>query len=149
MEILPHFWVGYYKENLLNIIKKKKIKNIIHLSKNESFIKKIDLEEIRIPIDYNESQQLEEQNNIVYQYLFDITDYIHDKIINNGNILLIGYLHKQDIDTIIISYFIRFGKLNLHESISFLKSKKKYVFVPKCLFFHALSKFYNRVREIE
>ena len=44
MEILPHFWISYYRENLI-IIKHKKIKNIIHLSKDESYVKKYDIEE--------------------------------------------------------------------------------------------------------
>jgi hypothetical protein len=142
MEVLPHFWITYYKNNLF-IIKKKKIKHIIHLSKNEPFIKKNEIEQIRIPIDYNDSQSYEEQNNIMYQHLFDITDYIHEKIINNENILLIGYEYKQDIETIIVSYFIRFGKLNIRDSIIFLKSKKHDIFEPKCLFYPSLNKFYN------
>ena len=142
MEILPHFWIGYYKENL-HIIKTKKIKNIIHLSKNEPYIKKNDIEQIRVPIDYDENQSLEVQNNIMYQHLYDITDYIHEKIINNSNILLIGYINKQDIDTIVISYFIKFGKLTIRESILFYKSKKEHIFNPKCSFYHALNKFYN------
>ena len=123
MEILPHFWISYYKSNL-NIIKKKNIKNIIHLSKTELFIKKIDLEEIRIPIDYDENDSYEEKNNILYQYIFDITDYIHEKIVNNENILLLGYEYKQDVDAIIIAYIIRFGKINTNDAIVFLKSKK-------------------------
>ena len=142
MEVLPHFWLGYYKENL-HIIKTKKIQNIIHLSKNEPFIKKNDIEQIRVPIDYDENQSLEVQNNIMYQHLYDITDYIHEKIINNSNILLIGYSNKQDIDTIVIAYFIKFGKLTIRESILFYKSKKEHIFNPKCIFYHALNKFYN------
>lgn len=142
MEVLPHFWIGYYKENL-HIIKTKKIQNIIHLSKDEPFIKKNDIEQIRVPIDYDENQSLEVQNNIMYQHLYDITDYIHEKIINNSNILLIGYINKQDIDTIVIAYFIKFGKLTIRESILFYKSKKEHIFNPKCSFYYALNKFYN------
>lgn len=142
MEILPHFWIGYFKENY-QIVKDKHIKYIIHLSKDEPYIKKKDVEEIRIPIDYNDNYTLEETNNILYQQLFDITDYIHEKIMNNENILLLGYETKQEIDAIIIAYFMRFGKINIQDSIIFLKSKKKDIFNPKCLYYHALNKFYN------
>ena len=116
MEVLPHFWISYYKYSMnLSIIKEKKIKYIIHISKDESYLKKnIDVEEIRTPIDYTDENTYEEQNNIMYEQLFDITNYIHNKIINNGNILLLGYEHKQDLDTIIIAYFIRYGKLNMN-----------------------------------
>ena len=146
MEVLPHFWILNYKDDSF-IIKKKKIKYVIHLSKNEPFVKKNDIEQIRIPLDYNDSQSYEDQNNIMYQSLFDITDYIHEKITNNQNILLLGYEYKQDIETIIISYFIRYGKLNIRESILFLKSKKDNIFQPKCLFYYALNKFYNELNK--
>jgi len=146
MEIIPHFWVTYYKENY-SIIKEKKIKNIIHLSKNEKFIKKLDLDEIRIPIDYDEEESIEKQNNIIYQHLFDVTDYIHEKIINNEKVMLLGNYNKQDLDVFIVAYLIRFGKLNIQNSILFLKSKKKDIFNPKCLFFFALNKFYNELNK--
>jgi hypothetical protein len=146
MEILPHFWVSYYNENY-NIIKEKKIKNIIHLSKNKKFIKKLDLDEIRIPIDYEEDEPMELQNNMIYQNLFDVTDYIHEKIINNEKVMLLGQNNKQDIDVFIVAYLIRFGKLNIQNSILFLKSKKKNIFYPKCLFFFALNKFYNQLNK--
>ena len=146
MEILPHFWITYYKENLY-FIKEKKIKNIIHLSKKENFIKKFNTEEIKIPIDYNEEHTYEEQNNIIYQHLFDITDYIHNKIINNEKILLLSYEHKQDIDTIIVAYLIRYAKLNIHDSILFLKTKKENLFSPKCLFYFSLNRFYNQLNK--
>ena len=142
MEVLPHFWIQYYNENLI-IIKQKNIKNIIHLSKYEPFIKN-NIEEIRIPIEY-ENENLEEQNNIMFQYLFDITDYIHDKIMNNQNILLLGYKDKQDIDTIVVAYYIRYGKLSIHDAILFLKSKKDNIFNPKCLFYFSLNKFHSKI----
>ena len=146
MEVLPHFWITYYKENY-NIIKEKKIKNIIHLSKYEPFIKKMDLDEIRIPIDYDDEESMEKQNIIIYQHLFDVTDYIHEKIINNEKVMLLGQFGKQDIDVFVVAYLIRFGKINIQTSISFLKSKKKDIFDPKCLFFFALNKFYNELNK--
>lgn len=144
MEVLPHFWISYYKENIF-FLKKKNITNIIHLSKYEQFIKKNTIEEIRVPIDYNEEMSLEEQNNIMYQNLYDLTDYIHEKITSNKNILLLGYSNKQDIDVLIIAYFIRFGSLTIHDSINFLKTKKENIFIPKCNFYFALNKFYNEL----
>jgi hypothetical protein len=91
---------------------------------------------------------LENINNIFYQQLFDITDFIHEKVINNKNILILGYDDRQDIDVIIVAYFIRFGKLNIHDSINILKSKKKNIFNPKCIFFHSLNKFYMEINKI-
>ena len=146
MEILPHLWINYYSKNN-NFIKEKKISHIIHLSKYESFIKKNYIEEIRIPIDYNERDNLEEINNVMYQQLFDITDYIHQRILDNNNILIIGYDNKQDIETILVAYFIKYGKLNVNQAILFLKTKKINIFEPKVIFFHALNRFYYELNK--
>jgi hypothetical protein len=146
MEILPHIWICYYGENI-HFIKEKKIKNIIHLSKKENYIKKIDIEQITINIDYNENTSYEEMNIIMYQHLFDITDYIHEKILKNESVLLMGFENKQDIDTLLIAYFIRYGKLTIYNSITFLRSKKENIFQPKCLFYSSLNKFYNELNK--
>jgi hypothetical protein len=148
MEVLPHFWINYYHENYY-IIKEKKIKNIIHLSKYEPYIKKMDLDEIRIPLDYNEDESMEKQNITIYQHLYDVTDYIHNKIINNEKVMLLGKYGKQDIDVFVVAYLIRFGKVNIQSAILFLKSKKKNIFDPKCLFYFALNKFYNELNKYE
>ena len=148
MEILPHFWIGYFKTDIKEYIYKKNIKYVINLSKSEDFIKNKDLEEIRVPIDYNNNNNVEEINNILYQHLFDITEYIHDKVINCHNILLIGYETRQDIDAISVAYFIRYGKINTEDAIKFLKSKKRDIFNPNCIFYYALNKFNNEYRKI-
>ena len=147
MEIIPHFWIAYYDNYYIDIIKQKNIKNIIHISKNEPFTKRENIEEIRIPIDYNDNDSLETINNVLYQQLFDITDYIHDKIINNEKVLLLGYNYKQDIDNITVAYLIRFGKLTVKEAIFALKSKKNDIFIPKIMFYNALNKFYNELNK--
>ena len=79
----------------------------------------------------------------MYDYLYDITEHIHKKITNNTNVLLIGNNNKQDIDTIIIAYFIKYGKISIHDAILFLKSKKNNIFNNKCMFYPALNKFYT------
>jgi protein-tyrosine phosphatase len=147
MEILPRFWISYYNDSYVHLLKEKKIRNIIHISKKESFTKIEDLEEIRIPIDYNEHDSIDHMNNILYQQLFDITEYIHDKLLTNQKILLLGYDYKQDIDNLIIAYLIRYGKLTIKDSILFLRSKKKNIFVPKILFYDSLNKFYDHINK--
>ena len=76
-----------------------------------------------------------------------MTDYIHEKIINNEKVMLLGNYNKQDLDVFIVAYLIRLGKFNIQNSILFLKSKKKDIFNPKCLFFFALNKFYNELNK--
>ena len=144
MEILPYLWVSYYDDdNVIDLINKQKIKNIIHLSTKRNFFKKKDCEEIRTDCDYKEDDSIENRNNILYRCLFSITDYIHHKLNDTEKVLLIGDLHKQDIDVILTAYLIRFGKVTIHESIESLKTKKENIFHPKCYFYIALNKFYN------
>ena len=88
MEILPHFWISYYRENLI-IIKHKKIKNIIHLSKDESYVKKYDIEEIRVPIDYEEEHSFDEKNNILGN-LHIFVDFIY-------SVLQLHFSHIQSL----------------------------------------------------
>jgi hypothetical protein len=146
MEILPHFWINFFTGNN-KLANEKKITNIIYLSKTEHFMKNIEIEQIRIPIDYNDKDSLEEKNNIIYQHLFDVTDYINDKINNNGKVLLLGKESCQDLDIFIIAYLIRYGKLNVNTSISFLKSKRENIFIPKCYFYYCLNKFYEEINK--
>jgi hypothetical protein len=147
MEVLPHFWINYYSRNN-NFIKEKKIDYIIHLSKNESFLKKNNIEEIRIPIEYDCNESIENINNLIYQYLFDVTDNIHNKILSNNNILLIGYNNKQDVDAVIIAYLIKYGKLTVNQSILFLKTKKNTLENDnKFIFYHALNRFYYELNK--
>ncbi len=146
MEILPHFWITYYNEHL-NIIKDKKIKNIVHLSKKESFSKLNNINQINIYINYDSNDNYEQINITMYDYLFDTTEYIHNKIINNETVLLIGYCDKQDIDVIIIAYCIRYGHLTIKESVQFIKTKKDDIFNPKCLFYASLNKFYYELNK--
>ena len=148
MEFLPHLWISFYHSDYSHIIlQRKKIKYIIHLSKTKSFFKTFHEEQIRIPLEYNDTDNYEEKNNILYQHLFDITDYIHQKIIHYQHVLLIGYEERQEIDTILVAYLIRYGKIDIHHSIQYLKSKKKDVFEPKCFYYYALQKFYTELNK--
>ena len=145
MEILPYFWISTFSDSYLKLIKEKNIKVVIYLSKNNHFSKYENIEQLRIPIEYNENDSYENINNIMYQQLYDITQFIHEKINNNQKVLLIGIDDKQDIDTIVSAYYIRYGKLTLRDALLFLKSKKKNIFYPKCIFYPALNKFYQYI----
>ena len=149
MEIIPHFWVADF-ENYDNIsfLKEKKIKCIINISKYKNFSTsnaKQSIDEIRIPIDYEENDNQNLINSMLYDHLFDITEYIHDKVINSKNILLVGYSTKEDIDAIITAYFIRYAKVDVKEALKYVKSKRENAFLYNILFYPALNKFYEAV----
>ena len=152
MEILPHLWLSdFYNYDDAKFLKEKKIKIIINVSKNKNFSKnnnRLDIEEIRIPVEYDEEEtSVEEMNRILYEYIYDVTDYMHEKIMSNKNILLIGYQTRQDVDVFMVGYFIRYGKIDIHEGIKYLRSKKDNVMLPKCLFYPCLNKFYYELNK--
>ena len=145
MEILPHFWISDINKNL-NFLHDKNIKNIIFLSKDNIFIKKYNHEQLRIPILI--SKNMEENNIIIYQHLFDVSNYIYEQINNNKNILLIGNEHDtQVLDIFIMAYFIRYGKTTLEYAIYFLHSKKKNCLQPKFYYKNCLLKFYKELKK--
>ena len=140
MEVIPHFWV-YEKIKNPSFIKTKNIKAIIFLSKTLNFYKHIEIEQIRIPVDVSDNSK--NDNIVIYQHLFDVTNYIFEKIYNNKNILVIGNENDSSIlYLIIICYYIRYGKLDIKNSLLFLETKIK----MKYFHFHsALFKFYNQI----
>ena len=146
--ILPHFWASDYQSlEDFSWIKKKKITIVIHLSKNRPFIGKGNFEEIRIPVYYNDEMNLEDVNNIIYNYLSDTTAYIYDKIGSQENILLVGEEGKEDIDIFLACYFIRYARVFPNIAVQYVKSKKKNAFLDKSIFIPSLNKFYYEVHK--
>jgi hypothetical protein len=153
MEILPHLWIADFENyDDRQFLKEKKIKSIINLSKYKNFSNtnaKLFIDEIRIPIEYNEDNDTQEHiNNIIYEHFFDITEYIHERVINMKNVLLVGYSAKEDIDAFICAYFIRYAKIDVKEAIKYVKSKKNNSYINKILFYPSLNKFYNIINKI-
>lgn len=142
MEILPHFWIGYYENDEFSFIQKKGIRCILHISKHIRFFKNSDIEELHAPIDYDDNQDsFEIQNTAMYQQLADITNYIHERIMDNETVLLMCSIGKQDLETILVAYYIRYAKLSIEHAIEFLKTKMENIFYPKCIFYLALKRF--------
>lgn len=140
MEIIPHFWIcdSIKKKEFLN---SKKIKAIIILSKYQPFYKHIDIEQIRIPCELTNDNK--NDNIVIYQHLYDVTHFIFEKIINNKNVLLIGNEKDESILYIfILGYYIRYGKLDIKNSLNFLDSKIKINYFN---YNDALFKFYKDI----
>jgi hypothetical protein len=145
MEVYPNFYIANY-ENYVeeNVIKSKKIKVVIHVGKRKKFIGKEKLEEIRVPIEFNEDDyDLLQINLDLYNYMHDTIEYIHEHLKNNRPVLLLGYGYKQEVDVMVCSFYMRYGKVPPKLAMYYLKTKKKNVFLPECLYEYCLEKYYE------
>ena len=142
MEILPHFWISEKPKNI-DFLKIKNIKSVIFLSKYVKYYKNLDVEQIRITIEISNNNKLDNINN--FEYLYDVTQFIFEKIYNNKNILLIGNEKDSSILYLfILCYYIRYGKLDIKNSLLFLETKIKMKYFN---FNEALFKFYNQINK--
>ncbi len=149
MEVLPNLFIcsydQYYDEN---IIKKKKIKVIIHVSKRKKFLGKEKIEEIRIPIEFDEDDyDLLQINLDLYNYMHDTIEYIYEKLHENKPVLLLGYSHRQEVDILIAGYYIRFGKVTPKLAMHYIRTKKRNVFLPECYYEYCLDKYYEDIHK--
>ncbi len=137
----------YFEEN---VIKNKKIKVIIHVSKRKRFVGKEKIEEIRIPIEFDEDDYDTLQINLdLYNYLQDTIEFIHENLINHRPVLLLGYSYKQEVDIIISAFYMRFGKVPPKLALYYVKTKKRNVFLPECLYEYCLEKYYDDLEKRE
>ncbi len=147
MEVYPHLYTStydVYKEQ--NIIKNKKIKIIIHVSKTKKFVAKDDIEEIRLPIQFNDDDfDFEHINLELYNYIHDIIEYIYTKLKENKNILLLGFGHKQEVDVLVAAFYMKYGKVTPQLAIYYLKTKKNNIFLPECYYEKCLEHYYQHL----
>ncbi len=154
MEVYPHLYTSTYETYKdLNIIKNKKIKLIIHVSKSKKFVGTDKIEEIRLPIEFNEDDfDFEEINLELYNYLPDMIEYIYKNLKNNKNVLLLGFSHKQEVDILVSSFYMKYGNVTPQLAMYYLKSKKQNIFLPECYYESCLERYYrfiNREKENE
>ncbi len=147
MEVYPHLYTStydVYKE--LNIIKNKKIKIIIHVSKSKKFVAKDVIEEIRLPIEFNDDDfDFEHINLELYNYIHDIIEFIYTKLKENKNVLLLGFKHKQEVDVLVAAFYIKYGKVTPQLAIYYLRTKKTNIFLPECYYDKCLDYYYQHV----
>ena len=139
-EIIPGLWLGdknislnrqFYIDNDIDIV--------INCSKELPFID-IDIDKIRIKVDDNleKTEIINMYNNFEY-----IVKYINDNLNLCKNILVHCYAGRQRSATIIVSYLLKYSKMNLEKVISLIKYKKEDIFYPKINFIEAL-KIYTK-----
>ena len=152
IEVLPYIYYEYYEEEKSDkFFKRNKIKSIIHLSKLQKMFKSSMIEEIVIDLDYDINHFDEQKINIrLYEYLYDLVEFIYKKaIIENNSICILGFKNKQDIDAILMAYFIKYAKVNYQEAHHYVMSKKLNNFYEKSYFYNSLKKYNNQLTLIQ
>jgi hypothetical protein len=142
IEYLPHLWVSEYYTFKPSSLSSKKIQLILHLSSHLDFYK-TNIEQIRIPMDKNDSS-LEEKNALMYNHMFDVTDLIHQKIMQTSPVLILSNSIQKDVFA--SAYFIRFAKVLPREAMDFIQSKKKELSMEIIEYNNCLNKFYYQLR---
>lgn len=148
IEVLPYIHFAYYEEEKSDkFFKRNKIKTIIHLSKSQKLFNSSSIEEIIIDMDYDVNHFDEQKINIrLYEYLYDIIEFIYKKtIVENHNICILGFKNKQDIDAILMAYFIKYAQVNYQEAHHYVMSKKQIYFYEKTYFYICLKKYMNQL----
>ncbi len=148
IEVLPYIHFAYYEEEKSDkFFKRNKIKTIIHLSKAQKLFNSSALEEIVLDLDYDANHFDEQKINIrLYEYLYDIIEFIYKKtIVENDNVCILGFKNKQDIDAILMAYFIKYAQVNYQEAHHYVMSKKQIYFYEKSYYYTCLKKYMNQL----
>lgn len=137
IEILPSLWISTYgySENA-EFLKDKNIGFLVNCEKDLNFLGKSKgyNDEIRKNIEKYEILKFN-------KYLFEITERIHQKILDNTNCLIFCQDVIQKSPTIILCYIMRYGMINYQNSLDILRTKCPDVFKPNIKYEKTVKKF--------
>jgi len=143
-QILSNLWLGdiriaknklFFNENNINIV--------INCSKDIPFYSNY-TENIRISVD----DSLEDKDiNLLYKYIPKAVEYINNNIIESKNILVHCYAGKQRSASIVVAYLMKYGNMNLKDSILAICSKREIAFTPGINFKKTLIKYEKSLKE--
>jgi protein-tyrosine phosphatase len=138
MEIIPGLWIGDMDDAASYFfIKEKKIDIIINCTTDISFIVgELNLEKKRLSVEDSYAD-----NEKLYKNMEYLVDYIYNALNKNKNILVHSKFGKQRAPTIVAGYFIKYGKVDMHQAIKYIRMKVPTAFVPSVNFEYALNQF--------
>tara|TARA_B100000767_G_scaffold258044_1_gene266414 strand:+ start:2245 stop:2682 length:438 start_codon:yes stop_codon:yes gene_type:complete len=124
IEILPGLWIGTlnYLENS-EFLKDKNIKFLVNCEEDLNFLGK--------SINYNDDvrKNMEKYEKLKFsKYLNEITKLIYNKIKQEINVIVCCKDNLEKSPTVILCYLIKYGKLNLENSLDILKTKYPHIF---------------------
>ena len=137
IEILPNLWIG--NNELLKYKDKLNIDYIINCSKDLHFLGK-----------YSQ-YKMEMKNNLekyeiikMYEYLNETSEFIYKKLLENKSVLVLCETSNQKSASIIAAYIIKYGKINLNNTIHSIRTKHNTAFYPAIDYKNALEMFESK-----
>lgn len=154
IEILPNLWIGNKSDSQNTFfLKQKSIKCIINCTTNLPFNKELEydthlkkIECIRIPINDNPNKSLIKDNDDLYKHIIPIIKHIHKYLLKLESVLVHCNMGKQRSASVIASYLIYYGKVDINTAIHYIKTKKYDCFEPSINFNIMLKKFINYIK---
>lgn len=146
VEIIPLLWIGDKDDAYdINFIQDNNIDIVINCTSEIPYPKWYkdgdNIKYLRYPFRDNPNQNGYNDNHQMFEELNNITDYIHEHLLQLKSILVHCHLGKQRSPTVIAGYLMRFGKMDLNNAMQCLEQKKNDVFKPSPNFYPALKKF--------
>ena len=137
IEILSNLWIG--DNSILKYKEKINIDFIINCSKDLHFLGNCN------------KYKMEMKNNLekyeiikMYEYLNETSDFIHKKLLNNNSILVVCENSNQKSASIIAAYIIKYGKINMMNTIGSIRTKHKTAFYPGIDYKNSLEMFESK-----
>ena len=140
IEFLPGIWISNTKIFSEKFLKQKKINEIIDCNKSMNFFEGSE--------NYIESikNEIKKTNNIkLHKYLVDITQHIHQNIINGNSMLIYDQHSIKKAPVLLISYLMRYGHLTPAQTIQSYQSKSKLPLQLSQDYQYALKIFYSKI----
>ncbi len=142
IEVLPYLHYAYYEDEgdiREKRLKRNRIKCLIHLSSTIREFKYSDMEEVSISLRHPEGDAA---NVEFYGYLQDVIEFIYHKVIEeNVAVCIIGHKEREEVDALLMAYFIRFAKVNYQEAHHYVLSKKLSHYYERSAYYSALKKY--------
>ena len=141
VEIIPDLWIGnlesaanYQFQELYNInCMINCIKDLNFWGKSKEYNELIKNNIERYEIDK------------MYNYLMEVTEFIYHNLKNNKVILVYCEDGIQKSPTIVAAYMIRYGNMDIPNSVQAIKSKFNKAFLNHIDFLYALEKFFKNI----
>lgn len=141
IEILPNLWIG--NSEILKVKEKLNINFIVNCSKDLHFLGKHSQYKMDI------KNNLEKYEIIkMYEYLNETTEFIHTKLIAKKNILVVCETSNQKSASIIAAYIIKYGKMNLKNTIKSIRTKHISAFYPSIDYENSLEMFESKFNNL-